>query len=190
MTKRATLTLLALLFFGPMIVAWIWFFYFQDVRPGTVNQGELVEPPVDISMLELRAQESGHAETPFEGDWSVVLLAPRECSAECEHALWVTRQVWIRLNRDADRVQRVLLLGPDVNYPVEEHRDLRVFDMDDAARGYFEAENDIALAGAERVYLVDPFGNIMMSYPLDLEPEMLSKDLKRLLRISEADKND
>lgn len=190
MTKRATLIALALLFFGPMLVAWTWFFYFQDVRPGTVNKGDLIEPPVAIGTLALHERGNVDAVKPFAGDWSVVLLAPRECNRACQRALYVTRQVWIRLNRDADRVQRILIAGENVQYPASEHRDLRVFDADENVLHYFESEDHPALAGSERVFLVDPFGNLMMSYPLDLSPKMLSSDLKRVLRISEADKND
>lgn len=190
MTKRATLIALAILFFGPMLVAWIWFFYFQDIRPGTVNKGDLIEPPVAIGELALHERGNVDAVKPFVDDWSVVLIAPQECDQACERALYVTRQVWIRLNRDADRVQRLLLAGRDVQYPASEHHDLRVFDADENVLRYFESEERPALAGAERVYLVDPFGNLMMSYPLDLDPKMLSSDLKRVLKISEADKND
>ena len=35
-----------------------------------------------------------------------------------------------------------------------------------------------------RLYLVDPLGNLMMSYPADAEPGGIIKDLKRLLRYS------
>ena len=43
MNKRAQLYALIALFFGPLLVAWIWFFHFEDIRPGTVNKGELVQ---------------------------------------------------------------------------------------------------------------------------------------------------
>jgi len=39
MNKRATLTVLAVLFFGPVIAAYVWFFHLGDIRPGTVNRG-------------------------------------------------------------------------------------------------------------------------------------------------------
>ena len=35
-----------------------------------------------------------------------------------------------------------------------------------------------------RIYLVDPLGNFMMSYPGDADPSGLRKDLTRLLRVS------
>jgi hypothetical protein len=34
------------------------------------------------------------------------------------------------------------------------------------------------------VYLVDPLGNLMMSYALDARPKGMLEDLKKLLRLS------
>lgn len=184
MNKRFQLILLVLLFFGPLAVAWVWFFHFQDLRPEPVNNGDLIEPLVPIADLELHERETGVGVMPFTGDWSIVLFAPVACDAACERALWLSRQVWIRLNKDADRVQRVLIAGNDVDYPVAKHPDVRVFDADSDVVARFSDDAREALAGAERMYLVDPQGNLMMSYTLDFTPEMLSDDLKRLLRYS------
>ena len=39
-------------------------------------------------------------------------------------------------------------------------------------------------ATADRVYLVDPLGNVMMVYPPDGRPKGMLEDLKRLLGLS------
>jgi len=186
MNKRIKLYILLALFFGPLAVAWIWFFYFEDVRPATVNKGDLVAPVVSLADLKIHERGAVESIAPFEGDWFVVLLAPRECDETCERALYLTRQVWMRLNKDADRVQRILLTGQDTEYPANEHRDLRVFELDRNALARFTDAQRPELAGATRLYLVDPQGNLMMSYPLDFTPEMLNDDLKRLLKYSDA----
>lgn len=182
MNKRAQLYALLALFFGPLVVAWIWFFHFEGVRPGTVNKGELITPVIALGDLGLDAREEGVAANPFTEDWSIVVLAPRACDEHCEQALYVTRQVWIRLNKDADRVQRVMLASPGVDYPADAHRDLKAYDADAATFARFTG----ASGGDGRVYLVDPQGNLMMRYPPDFTPEMLHDDLKRLLRYSDA----
>lgn len=186
MKKRRQLYVLLALFFGPLLVAWIWFFHFENVRPGTVNNGELIEPVVAIGELELRTRGGDEFRRPFSGDWFVVVLAPQSCDARCERALYITRQVWIRLNKDSDRVQRVLLAGTGVNFPAAEHADLEVYDADEAALARFTDTSRSGLQGAARTYLVDPDGNLMMSYPETFTPEMLHDDLKRLLRYSDA----
>jgi hypothetical protein len=42
----------------------------------------------------------------------------------------------------------------------------------------------VPMRGAERVYLVDPLGNLMMYYLPDANPRGMIKDLHRLLKYS------
>jgi len=44
--------------------------------------------------------------------------------------------------------------------------------------------NGIAPAAADRVYVIDPLGNLMMSYAPDAKPKGMLEDLKRLLGLS------
>jgi hypothetical protein len=37
---------------------------------------------------------------------------------------------------------------------------------------------------APRVYLIDPLGNLMMSYAAEAKPKGMLEDMKRLLRLS------
>jgi hypothetical protein len=39
-------------------------------------------------------------------------------------------------------------------------------------------------AAADRVYLIDPLGNLMMWYAADARPKGMLEDLKKLLRLS------
>jgi hypothetical protein len=44
----------------------------------------------------------------------------------------------------------------------------------------------IAPETADRLYLIDPLGNLMMSYAPDAKPKGLLEDLKRLLGLSQV----
>lgn len=189
MNKRLTLLLLFLLFFGPLVAAWVWFFYFSDARPGnTVNNGDLIQPVVALTDAELYMAGATSPVQPFDEDWTLLFLAPDGCDTDCQQALVITRQVWIRLNKDADRVQRIMVTGfnTEAGIDAEAHRDIQVFQADSPFFRNFSDPQRSALKGEKRVYLVDPLGNLMMSYPLTLEAKMLHDDLKRLLRYSEA----
>ena len=37
---------------------------------------------------------------------------------------------------------------------------------------------------ADRIYIIDPLGNLMMSYAPDARPKGMLEDMKRLLRLS------
>lgn len=186
MSKRITLAFMAALFFGPVLVAYFWFFYFsEDSEFHTVNKGELVDPPVSMVDVALMPRNGEETVFPFKDDWSIVLLAPRACGPDCESALHTTRQVWRRLNRDMNRVQRLLVAGEDVDVDTSQHPLLDVYNYTPLVGKRFDAALPLHDAGT-RVLLIDPMGNLMLTYPLELEPDSLYDDLTRLLRYSKT----
>jgi cytochrome oxidase Cu insertion factor (SCO1/SenC/PrrC family) len=38
---------------------------------------------------------------------------------------------------------------------------------------------------SDRIYIIDPAGNLVMSYPADADPSYMKKDIKRLLKVSQ-----
>ena len=42
-----------------------------------------------------------------------------------------------------------------------------------------------AEANENRIYIIDPAGNLMMSYPALADPNLIKKDIKRLLKTSQ-----
>lgn len=182
MNNRITLASLAILFFGPVIAAYVWFYHFNDHDFSQVNKGVLVEPPQ--SLLDLSVMVEGTVvESPFDDKWSILIVPGESCGGACDQAMYVTRQVWIRLNKDAHRVQRVLLNGVarGVASDPAAHPDIKVFVIDAAEFARFPA-----LEPNGQVYLVDPFGFLMMRYPLSLNPKDIYSDLQRLLKYSDV----
>jgi hypothetical protein len=49
----------------------------------------------------------------------------------------------------------------------------------------FVSSQGSALATPGRIYLVDPIGNLVLSYPPDADPSGMRKDLARLLHLSQ-----
>ncbi len=41
-------------------------------------------------------------------------------------------------------------------------------------------------AAQDGLYIIDPLGNVMMSYPPDFNGELIIKDLRRLLKVSQV----
>jgi hypothetical protein len=90
-----------------------------------------------------------------------------------------------------DRVQRVFLVTGrccDRGFLAQEHPDLIVARVDDDASAAllepFPTYGGVPLADAGRVYLVDPLGNLLMSYAPTAPDKALLTDMKKLLRLS------
>jgi len=91
-------------------------------------------------------------------------------------------------------VQRVFIADGDCcdfQFLHEQHPDLIAVRMSPAAapllallpRGGADASGGDP--NAQRVYLIDPLGNLMMSYAPDAKPKGMLEDMKRLLRLSQ-----
>ena len=111
-----------------------------------------------------------------------------DCAAPCQAKVQLLKQVHTSLNKDIKRVQRVLVVpndiqGETINELQKKYPDLIVLAGADAETVKFAAEFNVT--GAQ-VYLVDPLGNLMMSYPENTNAKALFSDLKRLLKNSWA----
>ena len=125
------------------------------------------------------------------GQWTMLYVGDGLCDQRCRKALYLMRQSRIALNKDMDRVQRVFLVTDrccDRGFLAQEHPDLIVARVDDAASAAilapFPAYDGVPVSAAGRIYLIDPVGNLLMSYPASAPDKALLTDVKKLLRLS------
>ena len=190
---RRQLVALAALFFVPLAVAF-WLYYGPtDWRPaGGSNKGELIDPARPMPAVSLPMADGSQSGTGFlRGKWTMFYVGDGACDERCRKALYLTRQSRTALNKDMDRIQRVFLATGtrlDSEFFAQEHPDLLVLKLQgpDAARLVepIPAYVDGPVGSAGRIYLVDPLGNLLMSYPASAPDKALLTDLKKLLRLS------
>ncbi|MBA1148696.1 hypothetical protein H0Z60_16735 [Ectothiorhodospiraceae bacterium WFHF3C12] len=176
---RAIMIIVVLLFAVPPVVAWMMLT--GGWRPGgTVNHGELIRPPEQLS------GESWLSQLPedyFAGRWTLLHAVAGDCDDGCTALLDKSGRVRVALDKDAARVQRLLLLAEGAA-PVAESgvRGARVVRADRATiRGLLPAGERHGLS------VVDPQGFRMMRYGMPLQAKGLLEDLERLLRLSNED---
>lgn len=167
----------------------------SGVRLGaTRNYGELVEPPRPIDDVGLR-DLSGRPKrfTALKGRWTLLYFGSAECLKPCREALYKMRQLIAAQGQQAHRLQAVFVLTDST--ALELLRDtLADYPDTQVLRGSPEAVRALAsqftvpaggaLEGLNRIYMVDPLGNFMMSYPADADPSRMNKDVRLLLRAS------
>jgi cytochrome oxidase Cu insertion factor (SCO1/SenC/PrrC family) len=200
--QRRILIGLALFFFAPLAVSFFLYYGSGGWRPvKQVNRGDLISPARPLPAVQLSiARDPAAAKSTGErtkadfltGKWTLLYWGSGWCNARCRVNLYNTRQVRIALNRNMDRVQRVFVAGEeccDWPYLSHEHPDLiAVLASAEAAPllATLPAFDGIDPALADRIYIVDPLGNVMMSYAPDAKPKGLLEDLKRLLGLSQV----
>ena len=179
---RVQLALIALVFFGPLVVAaWLYYGgYFADSGERT-NHGVLLEPIINLG--ELLPDSGLHPHN--EGHWLLLYADDGECADACRSALYTTRQSRTMLGREMDRVVRVFLHGPaapDRVFIDTEHKGLITLE-DASLSGLLEKKRPADLP-ARGYYLVDPLGNLVMYFRPDIDPSEMVDDIKHLLRLS------
>ena len=190
---RRQLLLLAAIFFVPLAIAFWMYYGPSGWRPsGDASKGDLIDPARPLAALALTTADGTPTQPDFlRGKWSMVYVGDGLCDDRCRKALYLTRQSRIALNKDMDRVQRVFLVTGrccDRGFLAQEHPDLIVARVDDDASAAllepFPTYGGVPLADAGRVYLVDPLGNLLMSYAPTAPDKALLTDMKKLLRLS------
>jgi hypothetical protein len=181
------LLLLASIFFVPLVAALVLYVW-SGWRPAAgVQNGKLIEPPRPLPEIPLRRPDGSAAPVDaLRGSWFLVYVADDACDTRCRHALTDMRQARLALDKDAGRVQRVLLHGGtccDAGFGAAES-DLRLLAAPGVAGASLRNFFPPAATGEPGIYVVDPHGNLVMSYPASGAASGIRKDLERLLRLS------
>lgn len=176
--------MLVAVFVVPLALAAIAFYGPWDWTPSSAAHGEFIQPPLALPSGELTTQSGGRTEPDwYRGRWSIIYATTADCAEQCVVELNRLNQVRLALGDDLDRARLVLLYarnGPEL----PEGAALLAARLDDAAGSVL-----LELLGAERVgngriYLADPLGNLVMTYPADAEQRGVLEDLERLFTVT------
>jgi len=192
LTSRQAIVLLALIFLAPTFVALVM--HYVSVKPDvTTNSGTLVHPARPLEL----PTDIVHGDKPLaeylQGKWTLVYLGGADCDDACKSSLYKMRQVRTAQNEHMKRVQRLFVYegGPlpeaVTAYLASEQPQLDKVQLAPAQFAKLAklfVIDDTPVRDAGRVYIVDPFGNLMMYYQPDADPGGLLKDLKKLLKYS------
>jgi len=193
--SRRTLVLLLLTFIMPIVIAYVAFIYLNSDGVGkTKNYGSLLSqarPLTTISLKQLNGQ--AYTQDDLRNAWTLVYFDTADCGEVCEHALFRTRQARLSQNEEVKRVKRLFVITegnmtPRLEKILTQHPDLSVAQGDrqqiDSMLKQFTVDAELPAAKAQKVYLVDPLGNLMMSYPKGFTTRGLIRDLQHLLKWS------
>lgn len=193
---RLPIVMLALVFVLPVVLALYAYRTFDVAKVGTTNYGELVHPARPLQQVALTTMDG----TPFtvaelRGKWTLVYILGSPCEELCAQAIYKMRQVRWSQGEEMHRVQRLLVVM-DSQYVAElepllaEYPGLIVVtgssQATEAFAAQFDQPDEEAARLANRTYIVDPIGNLMMSYSHDADAKGMLKDLKRLLHVSQV----
>lgn len=186
--KRLTLIALMALFLSPVLAAWLW-------TPDTFrNRGELIDPPQPLVNVPMISPDGSDVDlTNLFGRWTYVFFVEAGCDESCKQLADAVERVRLSQGKNEKRVRlMVITLSPDALSSVDEIRLIMpktiVLGVNAAEKEQllpqFMSIGEASALQSGSVFLVDPMGNLMMSYPAKADPTDLRKDISRLLRAS------
>ena len=172
---RLQLFLMALVFFGPLILAAWMYFGGSGLQPeGRTNHGALLEPIVNIGEVLPESAIVAHND----GYWVLVYVNDGACDEPCEFALYTLRQSRLMLGKEMDRLNRVFLHGetaPDKVLLADQHAGLITM-QDSALSALLKTKKPAELSGGG-YFLVDPLGNLVLYFRPDIDPSDMVEDI-------------
>jgi cytochrome oxidase Cu insertion factor (SCO1/SenC/PrrC family) len=178
---RKILLGLAVIFVLPFTIAAT--LHLLNIKPASHSYGDLITPPKALKLTTLHdAQGKDFTAPQWLKIWSVVMVDSTGCQAPCQAQLHLLKQVHTTLAKDAKRVQRVLIMPSQLK--AETFAALQTQYPDLIILGGVDIQTAEQITG--KIYLVDPLGNLMMTYSKNQDPKGMQTDMKRLLKNSWA----
>ena len=186
--KRWMLIALMALFLSPVVAAWLW-------KPDAFrNRGDLIDPPRPLTNVQMIAPDGSSVDlNTFFGRWTYFFFVDADCNDSCKQLSDAIERVRLSQGKNNKRIRLIVVtLNPDSLPSLSEIRvampQTVVLALELSKRERFLSQF-ISQTGAltqqpSKIFLVDPLGNLMMSYPVQSEATDLRKDISRLLRAS------
>ncbi|MCB2261444.1 MAG: hypothetical protein LGR52_00620 [Candidatus Thiosymbion ectosymbiont of Robbea hypermnestra] len=174
-------------FAAPVIAAWFFYLNPQYLPAGRTNKGELIDPVVSLpSDLALSTWEGADfSPAVLAGKWTLVYLVGGECDEACRERLLAMRQIRLALGESQHSVERLVVVTDLTARGLAEALGAEFAGMRVAVGGARLPEllGDGA-AALDRLYILDPMGNLMMRYAADAPTRDTLEDMEHLLKAS------
>jgi hypothetical protein len=155
---------------APFVLGTLAYFFYKP--EGRINYGELL-PTKPIALptgTTLAGANVGGAE--FKGKWWLL----HTCGAECETELYASRQVRTMLNKDKEKVQRLILVASPPNDETKaKHPDAQ-----------WLVGSTTPSPHPNSILLIDPLSNQVLVWPKLPDIKRMHKDLGRLMRVNQT----
>lgn len=177
-------------FLAPVAAAWLWFHYGSGFTQA--NHGRLYDPARPfLDDLALAVAAGSPSRAALAGRWVLLYLSHGPCAEPCLRQLDKVNRA--RLTQ-GEKMQRVAMLYVGTGRAAVAGELARAFpggvvaalDGPGAERALatLRRADETEPMLKDRMYIIDPLGNLVLSYPADAPASRVAKDLSRLLRVS------
>jgi hypothetical protein len=179
---------LALLFLAPGIAALYVYQHPQWLGGHPTNKGTFIRPPLLVGTLTKLNDEV--KDKPVSHTWHLVYWAPQTCDETCLDGLEHLARIRLALGRRFYEVDEVLMIkAMDSSLLAESmtllnRKGVKVLSVNGAELAAMNAESS-----KPQIYIANPEGFLVLSYPIDVALNDIYLDLKQLLTTTQTKSN-
>lgn len=185
---RWKMLLVLLVCAAPVVASYVTYYL---IRPeARQNFGTLTDPQRPLPDMQAVAMEGKQTNLrALKGQWLLISVAGGACDAQCQHHLYMQRQLREGLGKEKDRVDWVWLVSDDAAIAPSLMPALATATVLRVPSAQLQTWLQPAQGAAlqDHLYVVDPLGNWMMRFPAHIDADQAPKvkrDMERLLRAS------
>lgn len=177
---------LVTVFIAPVLLGTLLFFNLDKLgfEKGSVNYGLLVQPALPTKLADLKQGDSpAIAKEVLTKKWTMLYIENDKCDETCVARLRLIKRTRLLMNEQMLRLRNVFVGSDEVGKTIstKDNPDLVITNVTSNS----EFLKQFPVQEKNPIYLIDPFGNLMMYYP-QVEPDLkkMIKDIRRLLKYS------
>lgn len=178
---RIILIFLAAFFALPYLVVFIYQSYPElSQKTGMSNKGHLFSPVHSIEQVATDELEA------LKGKWTIIYVSGSSCDQDCYNQHYTMRQVRLASAKRRYKIQRLNLVVTD---GIDEAYSQMLTEFPQEKQIVLTSNNPVMQQFDEltleeqtgRIYLMDPFLNIVLRYPVQTNPKDLLHDINKLI---------
>ena len=187
-SSKKKFLLLVAVFLTPVILGSLLFFNLERLGfdKGSTNYGTLVQPIVTSVVADLKQDGTAAVrEETIAKRWTYTYIEPNNCDQTCLDRLTLIKKVRLLTNEKMRRVRTLFVSNKATVDSIDksQYKDMVMTHVDVKDSAFLK---QFPKLDTKPIYLIDPYGNIMMYYPQEgLNAKKMIKDIKRLLKYSQ-----
>lgn len=180
--SRRILLLLAAISLAPFVGSLLLYYFW---KPQSFNNYGLLLPVTSLEAVSIPVKDGAAFRfADLRGKWAFLMVDAGACDEYCQSKLYLMRQIRLTQGKEQDRVERVWIVTdgrqPDAALSAQYAGTREVI----AADAGFAAKLPAGTSPRDHVYMVDPFGNLVMQFPRNPDLSKVKRDVSRLLKAS------
>jgi hypothetical protein len=185
--RNRALYLLVAVTLAPILAS--YFAYYVMPPTARTNYGTLVEPQRPVPAIPATGLDGAAFDLrTLKDKWILVMADEAACDQHCQSKLFHMRQQRTMTGKERDQIERVWFVtdGAPVSAAlIREYEGTHIARVDER-----DVRPLLALPGTadanlrDHIWLIDPYGNLMLRWPRSPDPKGTKNDLARLLKAS------